>query len=392
MANQMETQIKKLSLALGAVVDGAYLWAGADKSIKAEMSGRDNGDIIYFKVTNLGNASTPAGIANPSTSPAGNGATYGVTASSVEIKQTTIPVQILDTHIMYEVKAFEKQCTSIGTDLARARVGQKLAKAAIKATIASDIENIGNIFVGDSFEAFQLAGAYMKSFCDGELYGFMDWQAWGKLTATGQQAVPCALAKPEFGKELVGSWTLINQLRTIPDIPTVKFVAKGSATVTASIANNQLTLTIGGSGAPTSGCLLVDLGVAMKDTNDIDTTKNWQVVVDLAKLSSGKKVVDMPAWAKNAGITSVTPTIVDVTAGTYAATIIRAEGAQAFGTMNSVPCEGADYSKSTVESITVHENKESDVVNLKTYDRFDMVYAAKLVEPRAACVVYYKIG
>lgn len=400
MANSTVQNKKVISLALGAVADGAYLYAGADRAIAAEMQGKDNGDIIYYKTTNLGQATvSDVSMGNP----ANSGLASLDIATATPIKHRQVPVKIKDARVMHNVKAIEKQITSLGKDLAMAKVGQKLAKVAVKDVIGEDIASIGNIFVGSDFAAFQKAGAFLKSFVDGTLYGFMDWNVWGDLTSKGQQAVPCALAEPRFGKNLLGSWSLIDQLRTIPDIPQFTIGDVASAKVKASVATSATTATVtltAGSAALAAGDKVVIAipGINALDVNDNDTGVANSFVVTLANSVAAAGTVDVtvnfdldlvviPASvAANASVT------VKGTAGTYGATIIRAEGAQAFGTMNQCDCEGAKYEKSSIDGLTVHCNSGENIGALSTDSRYDMILASKLVEPRAAALVLYKIA
>lgn len=400
MANSTVQNKKVISLALGAVADGAYLYAGADRAIAAEMQGKDNGDIIYYKTTNLGQATvSDVSMGNP----ANSGLASLDIATATPIKHRQVPVKIKDARVMYNVKAIEKQITSLGKDLAMAKVGQKLAKVAVKDVIGEDIASIGNIFVGSDFAAFQKAGAFLKAYVDGTLYGFMDWNVWGDLTSKGQQAVPCALAEPRFGKNLRGSWSLIDQLRTIPDIPQFTIGDVASAKVKASVATSATTATItltAGSSALAAGDKVVIAvpGINALDVNDNDTGVANSFVVTLANSVAAAGTVDVTVtWdldlvvipatvAANASVT------VKGTAGTYGATIIRAEGAQAFGTMNQCDCEGAKYEKSSIDGLTVHANSGENIGALSTDSRYDMILASKLVEPRAAALVLYKIA
>lgn len=400
MANSTVQNKKVISLALGAVADGAYLYAGADRAIAAEMQGKDNGDIIYYKTTNLGQAEiSDVSMGNP----ANTGLASLDIASATPVKHRQVPVKIKDARVMYNVKAIEKQITSLGKDIAMGKIGQKLAKKAVKNVIGEDILTIGNIFVGSDFAAFQKAGAFLKSFVDGTLYGFMDWNVWGDLTAKGQQAVPCALAEPRFGRNLRGSWSLIDQLRTIPDIPQFTIGDVASAKVKASVATSAttatVTLTAGSAGLAVGDKVVVAIpGINALDVNDNDTGVANSFVVTVASSVAAAGTLDVTvtwdadlvvipaAVAANAAVT------VKGTAGTYGATIIRAEGAQAFGTMNQCDCEGAKYEKSSIDGLTVHANSGENIGALSTDSRYDMILASKLVEPRAAALVLYKIA
>ena len=400
MANSTVQNKKVISLALGAVADGAYLYAGADRAIAAEMQGKDNGDIIYYKTTNLGQAEiSDVSMGNP----ANTGLASLDIASATPVKHRQVPVKIKDARVMYNVKAIEKQITSLGKDIAMGKIGQKLAKKAVKNVIGEDILTIGNIFVGSDFAAFQKAGAFLKSFVDGTLYGFMDWNVWGDLTAKGQQAVPCALAEPRFGRNLRGSWSLIDQLRTIPDIPQFTIGDVASAKVKASIATSAttatVTLTAGTSALAVGDKVVIAIpGINALDVNDNDTGVANSFVVTLDSTVAAAGTVDVTVtWdldlvvipasvAANAAVT------VKGTAGTYGATIIRAEGAQAFGTMNQCDCEGAKYEKSSIDGLTVHANSGENIGALSTDRRYDMILCSKLVEPRAAALVLYKIA
>lgn len=400
MANSTVQNKKVISLALGAVADGAYLYAGADRAIAAEMQGKDNGDIIYYKTTNLGQAE----ISDVSMGVTPNTGLASLDiASATPVKHRQVPVKIKDARVMYNVKAIEKQITSLGKDIAMGKIGQKLAKKAVKNVIGEDILTIGNIFVGSDFAAFQKAGAFLKSFVDGTLYGFMDWNVWGDLTAKGQQAVPCALAEPRFGRNLRGSWSLIDQLRTIPDIPQFTIGDVASAKVKASVATSAttatVTLTAGTSALAVGDKVVIAIpGINALDVNDNDTGVANSFVVTLDSTVAAAGTVDVTVtWdldlvvipasvAANAAVT------VKGTAGTYGATIIRAEGAQAFGTMNQCDCEGAKYEKSSIDGLTVHANSGENIGALSTDSRYDMILCSKLVEPRAAALVLYKIA
>lgn len=400
MANSTVQNKKVISLALGAVADGAYLYAGADRAIAAEMQGKDNGDIIYYKTTNLGQAE----ISDVSMGVTPNSGLASLDiASATPVKHRQVPVKIKDARVMYNVKAIEKQITSLGKDIAMGKIGQKLAKKAVKNVIGEDILTIGNIFVGSDFAAFQKAGAFLKSFVDGTLYGFMDWNVWGDLTAKGQQAVPCALAEPRFGRNLRGSWSLIDQLRTIPDIPQFTIGDVASAKVKASVATSATTATINitaGSSALAVGdkVVLAVPGINALDVNDNDTGVANSFVVTLESSVAAAGTLDVTVtWDLDlvvipASIAANASVTVKGTAGTYGATIIRAEGAQAFGTMNQCDCEGAKYEKSSIDGLTVHANSGENIGALSTDSRYDMILASKLVEPRAAALVLYKIA
>lgn len=410
MANTTIQNKKVISLALGAVVDGAYLWAGADRGIASEMQGKGNGEIIYYKTTNLGKASIAKVTANSAN-----------TISATNITQRQVPVQLKDAAVMYNVLAVDKQITTIGKDKSDARIGQKLVKKGIADTIGDDIASIGNVFVAgssDAFQVFQKAVAFLKSHVEGTLYGFMDWNIWGDLTGKGQQAVPCALAAPRFGMNLVGSWTLIDQLRVIPDVPQLEGT-NAIAKFTMSIAENQGAITLtAASGAATTvwkaGVPVKVAGIKACDVNNEKTAVDFAVVpnIDLTitvgngsitKVAAGTSetdvksnirsylnintdVCDYGASLSGAAITNLLSNGVH-----YAGCLVRAQDAQAFGTLTDCPCEGAKYEKSTLDGITIHCNKGENVPGLSTDSRYDMLFASKLVEPRAAVMVWYPL-
>lgn len=407
MANSTIQNKKVISLALGAVVDGAYLYAGADRGIASEIQGKGNGETIYYKVTNLGQASIAKVTANSAN-----------TLSAQNITQRQVPVTLKDAGVMYNILALDKQITTIGQDATNARIGQKLAKKGIKATIMEDLCSVGNVFVTNGtngFQTFQKAMGFLKSHVEGTLYGFMDWNVWGDLTGKGQQAVPCALAAPRFGMNLRGSWTLIDQLRVIPDIPMVKGVdmskftisVNGSGVVTLAAASGASTTTWS-AGVPVSVT-----GVKSNDVNDEATAVLYSIVpnVDLKITVASNAITKIEAGDDTTDVSSNIATFLNInktdasystlsgaaitnllTAGkTYAGTIVRAQDAQAFGTVTDCPCEGAKYEKSSLDGITVHANKGQDIPNLSTDARYDIIFASKLVEPRAAVVVWYQI-
>lgn len=407
MANTTIQNKKVISLALGAVVDGAYLYAGADRGIASEIQGKGNGETVYYKTTNLGQASIAKVTANSAN-----------TLSATNITQRQVPVTLKDAGVMYNILALDKQITTIGKDASDARIGQKLAKKGIKETIMEDLASIGNVFVatGDSaFQTFQKAVSFLKSHVEGTLYGFMDWNIWGDLTGKGQQAVPCALAAPRFGMNLVGSWTLIDQLRVIPDVPQVEGVDMSKFTI--SIAAGGAVTLAGASGATTTtwkaGIPVKVNGVKSNDVNDEETAVAYSIVpnVDLKITVANNTITKIEAGSDSTDVSSNIASFLNInktdaaygtlsgaaitnvlTAGKhYAGCIIRAQDAQAFGTVTDCPCEGAKYEKSSLDGITVHCNKGQDIPNLSTDARYDIIFASKLVEPRAAVMVWYQL-
>lgn len=398
---------KVISLALGAVVDGAYLYAGADRGIASEIQGKGNGETVYYKTTNLGKASIAKVTANSAN-----------TLTATPITQRQVPVTLKDAGVMYNIVALDKQITTIGKDASDARIGQKLVKKGISDVIGDDIASIGSVFMADgttAFQTFQKAVAFLKSHVEGTLYGFMDWNIWGDLTGKGQQAVPCALASPRFGMNLVGSWTLIDQLRVIPDVPQIEGVDMSKFTLTITAAGAVQLAAASGASTTTwkKGIPVKVSGVKANDVNDEKTAVDYCIVptVDLkitvtnaaiSKIEAGSSTTDVRAdissflnlnstdadfdTLSGATITNV------LTAGKhYAGCIIRAQDAQAFGTVTDCPCEGAKYEKSSLDGITVHCNKGETIADLSTDARYDIIFASKLVEPRAAVMIWYQL-
>lgn len=389
MANVFSTNTKKILHSLGCVIDGAYLWAGADKGIETEMQGKNNGAKVYYTISSFGDAQIDALAMS---SGVVDGSKFAATAQNVS--QRDVAVDIYDARIMLTTNAFERMITSMGEVKAHINVGQKLAKKAINQVMPGDIASIGNVFVGKDYKPYQLAGAYLKSYTEGKLYGFMDWQAWGVLTSQGQQAVPCNLARPEFGNNLVGKWSLIDELRVIPDIPTVdlKFCSGTAAAATKDVeatVTNGLTVTAN----VAAGNYLIQVpGIYNTDANG---SKAGLYTFKLAvTASTGSVKVDIPAGVMIEAAVSgaaIKSLVSSTEEGTYAGCIIRAEGAQCFGSANDVSCKSAKYAKESYEGFTVHTNEDSSVANFTDYKRWDLVTASKLVEPRAAALVYFKI-
>lgn len=402
MANTMQTNKKTIALALGAVTEMSYLYAGADKAIETEMQGKDNGDTIYYKVTQLG---------DPECDEVSQDGSGTAISGASAIKQVTVPVRTLDSKIMIGVNAYERQVTSLGGDEAkiRARIGQKVGKKAVTKVIGRDVESIGNVFVAtqdNAFATFQKAGAFLKGHVDGTIYGWMDWQIWGDLTGKGQQAVPCALAETRFGKDLKGTWTLIDQLRVTSEIATFNapttLVSSGA---TASVSGSTIKI----KGTISKGDMFTIEGVYARDVNDQPTTQLYvfkasqninstagetDVTASISNVEYGTvgETVKATAWIAPEEVTSKAVKSVLTAGKTYASCIIRTEGAQAFGVMKNCGCEGAKYEKSEIDGVTVHINSGENLGEFKTDKRFDMLFASKLVEPRAAVLVLYPLN
>lgn len=410
--SSLATNTKVIALATGAEVDSSYLWAGADKTIHSEMQGKDNGDTIYFKTTSVGKASV-------------TNATSQSALGTNNVKQSVVPVVIKDAKMAIKRNAVDAQITNEGEAVAKAKIGQKLAKAAVTEVISDDIKSIGNVFVdgGTSvFKTIQKACAYMKSITTGTIYGFMDWNVWGDLTGSGQQAVPCALAEARFGKDLKGSWALIDQLRVSGDIPlvTVPKITANAWKANRS-ADGDVHLFAAGTSDVTvgAGTMFTIPGIKAVDTMGNKTAKDFVFVIKTALTLPGQVEVGddekfVTLTAENSNVVAlgdvqdgdvVASLTAPVDAGVYGdgetsanyfGLIMRTENAQCFGTLNECGCEGAKYSKSSIDNITVHENVESKIMGdssdngLTSFYRWDMMYASKLVEPRNAVLVLVK--
>lgn len=394
----LSTNVKKIHLALGALIDGSYLWAGADKNIANEMQGKDNGDTIYYKRTVLQDVGSEVVTKNSSLTSLSFGG----------LNQYDTPVGIWDARVGYAVNALDKEICNYGEALALVKVGQKLGKKAVQLAADSDIPRIGNIWVGSNWTAFQTASAYMKSFIDEKLYGWTHWEAWGKLTSQGQQSVPCGLADKRFGHELIGKWNLIDELRSCKFLDKIKGVNLGSATATVTLPTSGdnankgvLTVTLAsGHGGLAKGdtVIFTVTGINQTDTNgEITMPFVFKKTLDSAVTATNsftivleKYDVDfMNGFTTSISSAACTSLISSTASGHYFAPMLfRAEKAQCFGSMNKVTCETAKYEKQSTDGFTIHVNADYDINQLIEKKRFDLVFASKLVEPRAAALVY----
>jgi hypothetical protein len=154
-------------------------------------------------------------------------------------------------------------------------------------------------------------------------------------------------------------------------------------------------------------------GVKSNDVNDEETAVAYSIVpnVDLKITVANNTITKIEAGSDSTDVSSNIASFLNInktdaaygtlsgaaitnvlTAGKhYAGCIIRAQDAQAFGTVTDCPCEGAKYEKSSLDGITVHCNKGQDIPNLSTDARYDIIFASKLVEPRAAVMVWYQL-
>lgn len=401
----LSTNTKKIHLALGALIDGSYLWAGADKTISSEMQGKDNGDTIYYKRTKLLDAEVKDAKKESNTSSDMHG-----TLSFNGITQVDTKVGIWDARVGYAVNALDKEITNYGEALALVKVGQKLGKKAVEKAASSDIPRIGNIWLGSNWQAFQTASAFMKSFIDEKLYGWTHWEAWGKLTAQGQNAVPCGLADKRFGHELIGKWNLIDELRSCKFLNKIKLQTLDStAKVKSALPNavsgvHTITITNGATTDIADGetVFFTIPGVYETDTNgeqthlhvfsftndtgsSIAASADFTVQVEEA---DGQLMIGF----NSTNIAQNRPVSNAFSGGTaghcYAPMLFRAEKAQCFGSMNKITCETAKYEKQSTDGFTIHVNADYDITQLIEKKRFDLVFASKLVEPRAAALVY----
>lgn len=389
---------KVISLAVGAVADGAYLWAGADKSLQKDIEGKSNGATLNYRKTYSGAAN--AVDADSITS-----------RTASDWKEVEVGVKIRDYSNVVDMGTVQGTISAFGEDgevKVRGRQGAKLAKKAVKDVAGKDLKAIANWFKVASgstlYKAVMKAAGFVKQVSGEMVFGFADNEVWGELEGEGRNGQPIAVSEATFGKDLKGSLGSIGELR-VAEIPQVsepthltdltakwdktnkKIVLKSTAGGTLKAGTHfQLpgfyTLDCEGNLTSQLFTFIINADISLSAATDADLATS--------KFNSG--AVDMDAAAKAIDAISATSVTYPLDASsTYAVMIVRPENGQCFASMKDVNCKGAQYMKSEYAGVTVHENVDADVKGFKSSYAWDMVIACQNVAPEMSAVVAFKL-
>lgn len=392
MANDIKTNSLATLVAIRGAENAGYFTVGSKKYFTNQLEGKRNGQTYRFVLKDVGDAVNDLAIG---------------ASDKTSITEREVSLSLEPWHVAVKTNAIES-VTDLDWDKEIAEPNaQKLMSAAVKKQINKDFGKCGTAFVGSGFAPLSQASAHIASITNEDLYGFVDPNVEAILTSNGQQFVPVD-APDMYSKGLLGKFhgAEYRAQRFLPNVTISQNLVDefdAGVTVTSLVSNGDGTATLTLSGVTETikkGTPIWIEGVYACDTIGEPTSqeKAFIALADSASAgvvivsdvdNSGRGTADVKAEDGTAAVfTSMKAYIPD--AGKYFAGIVRANGAMEFETLEKLDACGADYSKESVEGVTVHQNKMVDLENMENITRFDTIILAGVVDGRAQSYIMVK--
>lgn len=393
MANTFNTNKLTDLVAVRAAETAGYLTVGSKSYFKDQLVGKRNGQTYEFVIKDAGAFQIGPDLT-------------GTGASTLTEKK--VSKSLVDGAIAIETNMIEG-LTDVDWDKEVATPnGSKLINGITKNVVDADLGLQATAFVGEGFVPLAKAAGYLKSISDDSLYGFIDPNIQAVLASNGQQFVP--VGAPELYKSgLIGNFHGA-EYRASRWMPTVEItdalvteVAASKVTSYADKGDGTAILKLNGiTSVIPKGTPIFIAGVYACDVVG-DKTSNLAAFIAIEDASAGSVKVRAVEFsgegtkqicdANGNELTSaklVSKAISIPPAGTYYAGIVRVDGAMEFDTLPKLDWANSDSKSSSVNGVTVHENRAVDSIKGSNITRFDIVALAGIVEPRACAYVLVK--
>lgn len=389
--NDIKTNSLATLVAIRAAESAGYFTVGSKKYFTNQLEGKRNGQTYRFVVKDAADAVNELAIGD---------------SDKTDIQEREVSLSLEPWHVAVRTDAIEG-ITDLELDAEVAEPnGQKLIQAAVKKQIGQDLGTCGTAFVGSGFAPLSQASAHLASITNEELYGFVDPNVEAILTSNGQMFVPVN-APDMYSKGLLGKFhgAEYRAQRFIPNVKISEALAEEfkSATVDSYVDNGDGTATITLSGVsetmPKGFVFWIDGVMAADLVGDATAQeKAWVVIEDSASGAAKVKAVDKSANGTREICAEDGSAIEDMSgksvscpdAGKYFGGMVRANGTMEFETLEKLDAAGADYSKDSVQGVTVHTNKLVDLKNMINITRMDIVTLAGIVDGRGVSYILVK--
>lgn len=407
MPNAIQTNYRTELIALRAAETAPYFTVGSKAYIPDnELVGKRNGQKYGYVIRDRQEVENSLAISGSAKS---------------DIKERKVELSIEPWHIPVKTNAIEGK-TDLQWDKEVAEPnGIALIQGAVKKSIKNDFGKSATCFVGNvgEFEPLSIASAHLASITSEPLYAFCDPMVEAIVTSKGAQFVPVD-APAMYKQGLIGHFhgADYRAQRFIPrvKIDSVLATAMTGATFASyseSAGVGTLTLTLGASPASATvvkaGTPVFLEGVVACDTVGDETTAPYAFIVieDKAVATTDStvalKVDEVPVADLGTRVAALedgsildfstlsTSTVASIpAAGTYFATIMRANGAFNFQTLNDIDVATVDSTKGSVQGVTIFTNRLIDIGNMINDTRFDLFTISGTVEKRAQSLVLVK--
>lgn len=339
------------------------------------------------------------------------GTSLDVTSNLTSLTERKVTVPISLGNVAVQTNAIEK-VTDLDWDREVATPqGTKLATGMVKQAVAEDIGKQNMAFVGKGFGPLAQAGQSIQSLTDEKIYGFINPRVQGVLTSNGQSFVPLGAVKSITDVGALGTFGNVeyHTERFMPSVIVTSALASqmASATVGSYTAGNAGIDTIALSGV--SATVPAGMPIWIEDVYACDTVggvttypKAFIAVSACAPSAVAVRSVDFAGeGTKEAALIDGSSIATSALAGksvtcppadTYHCGIVRAEGSYEFDTLDQLDFNDDKSKVTSINGVTMHENKDCDKIAGVNINRWDIVAVAGTVEPRVQAMVLVADG
>jgi hypothetical protein len=339
------------------------------------------------------------------------GTSLDVTSNLSQLTERKVTVPISLGNVAVQTNAIEK-VTDLDWDREVATPqGTKLATGMVKQAVAEDIGKQNMAFVGKGFGPLAQAGQSIQSLTDEKIYGFINPRVQGVLTSNGQSFVPLGAVKSITDVGALGTFGNVeyHSERFMPSVIVTSALASqmASATVKSYTAGNAGIDTIALSGV--SATVPAGMPIWIEDVYACDTVggvttypKAFIAVSACAPSAVAVRSVDFAGeGTKEAALIDGSSIATSALAGksvtcppadTYHCGIVRAEGSYEFDTLDQMDFNDDKSKVTSINGVTMHENKDCDKIAGVNINRWDIVAVAGTVEPRVQAMVLVADG
>lgn len=357
--------------------------------------GLRNGQAFDFAIRDTGKFGTSLDVTNNLT--------------TLTERKVTVPISL--GNVAVQTNAIEK-VTDLDWDREVATPqGAKLAAGMVKQAVAEDIGKQNMAFVGKGFGPLAQAGQSIQSLTDEKIYGFINPRVQGILTSNGQSFTPLGAVKSISDVGALGTFGNVeyHTERFMPSVIVTSALASqmAAATVEGYTAGNAGIDTIKLSGV--SATVPAGMPIWIEDVYACDTVggvttypKAFIAVSACAPSAVAVRSVDFVGeGTKEAALIDGSSIATSALAGksvtcppadTYHCGIVRAEGSYEFDTLDQLDFNDDKSKVTSINGVTMHENRDCDKIAGVNINRWDIVCVAGTVEPRVQAMVLVADG
>lgn len=338
------------------------------------------------------------------------GTSLDVTSNLTTLTERKVTVPISLGNVAVQTNAIEK-VTDLDWDREVATPqGTKLATGMVKQAVAEDIGKQNLAFVGKGFGPLAQAGQSIQSLTDEKIYGFINPRVQGVLTSNGQSFVPLGAVKSITDVGALGTFGNVeyHSERFMPSVIVTSALASQMASATvASYTTGANIDTLALSGV--SATIPAGMPIWIEDVYACDTVggvttypKAFIAVSACAPSAVAVRSVDFAGeGTKEAALIDGSSIATSALAGksvtcppadTYHCGIVRAEGSYEFDTLDQLDFNDDKSKVTSINGVTMHENKDCDKIAGVNINRWDIVCVAGTVEPRVQAMVLVADG